>query len=265
MLAAPCIRLDGGYMDSKITEQIESDACAKLIEEKAELESEIEEYSQVVQTLRKEKRALLCDNRYLEARVRLWQVFCVIFLLIAVIVGCFAFAKLPAPEAEAVELPVDEKKFDFAVMDTEPHLKLDPLPEPQPSIAQYDLELEMLEAQEDYENEKIEDALLAKSHKIANCLVTFYCTEQYSHICGTGDGLTALGNKVTPGVSCAVPPEIPLGSTIMIDWGDGELEYRVADDRGGWVKGEHIDLAVSTHKEALEQGVKFATVYWVEE
>ena len=128
---------------------------------------------------------------------------------------------------------------------------------PQPTIGEVDAEAE--------ENRLIEEALLARSHKIENCLITYYCCEKHPHICGTGDGLTALGGEVLAGVSCAVPPGIPLGSTIMIDWGDGELEYRRADDRGGGVKGNHIDLAVPTHKEALELGVDYATVYWVEE
>lgn len=134
-------------------------------------------------------------------------------------------------------------------------------PLPRPTIAEYD----MTQEQEDYENRLIEEALLARAHRIDNCMVTFYCCEPYAHICGTGDGLTALGGPVLPYVSCAVPKEIPLGSTVMIDWGDGDLEYRRADDRGGGVKGNHIDLAVPTHEGALEQGVMFATVYWVEE
>lgn len=128
---------------------------------------------------------------------------------------------------------------------------------PSPTIGEVDAEAE--------ENRLIEEALLARAHKIEDCLITYYCCEKYPHICGTGDGLTALGGEVLPGVSCAVPPGIPLGSTIMIDWGDGDLEYRRADDRGGGVKGNHIDLAVPTHEGALEQGVKFATVYWAEE
>lgn len=128
---------------------------------------------------------------------------------------------------------------------------------PSPTIGEVDAEAE--------ENRLIEEALLARAHKIEDCLITYYCCERYSHICGTGDGITALGNEVIPGVSCAVPKSIPLGSTIMIDWGDGDLEYRRADDRGDAVNGNHIDLAVPTHKEALEMGVDHATVYWCEE
>ena len=37
-----------------------------------------------------------------------------------------------------------------------------------------------------------------------NC--TAYCSEQYEHICGTGDGITASGVQAEPGVSIAVDP-----------------------------------------------------------
>lgn len=134
----------------------------------------------------------------------------------------------------------------------------EPTPElPRPTIGEVDAEAE--------ENRLIEEALLARAHKIEDCLITYYCCEKYPHICGTGNGITALGNEVLAGVSCAVPPGIPLGSTIMIDWGDGNIEYRRADDRGDAVRGDHIDLAVPTHDEALELGVDYATVYWCEE
>lgn len=123
----------------------------------------------------------------------------------------------------------------------------------------------LTEEPEDYENEKIEAALIARAHKIENCKITYYCCERRPHICGTGDGITAAGNVVTPGVSCAAPKGVPLGATVMIDWGDGEIEYRRADDRGDAVRGDHFDLAVPTHSEALELGVRYATVYWCEE
>ncbi len=86
--------------------------------------------------------------------------------------------------------------------------------------------------------------------------ITYYCCEKRPHICGTGDGLTATGVPVEPGI-CAVDPEvIELGSTIIIDG----VEY-LAADVGGAVKGKHIDIAVETHAEALELGVGEAEVF----
>ena len=71
-------------------------------------------------------------------------------------------------------------------------------------------------------DELIEAALLARSHKLEDVTITFYCCEERPHICGTGSGITASGRRVTPYVSCAVDPDIiPLGSTIMIEHNGG--------------------------------------------
>ena len=122
-----------------------------------------------------------------------------------------------------------------------------------------------IEPQEDAENEQIEAALLARSYTIENCTITFYCAEQYPHICGTGDGIAYDGTPVLPWATCAVDPDvIPLGSTVLVDLGDGEgLRYFRANDTG--VQGNHIDISVPTHDEALRLGVRTSTVYWCEE
>lgn len=128
---------------------------------------------------------------------------------------------------------------------------------------------EELAVQEDYENEKIEAALLARSHILKNVTVTHYCP--CKKCCGKDPdhpayGVTASGRKLNPGVSVGVDPSvIPLGSTVIADYGDGELHYYVADDTGSGVDGKHIDLAVTDHQTALNLGVRKATVYWCEE
>lgn len=125
-----------------------------------------------------------------------------------------------------------------------------------------EIPLDELEAAE---NELIEAALLARSTKLEDVTITFYCCEERPHICGTGSGITASGRRVTPYVSCAVDPAvIPLGSTIMIEH-NGEMVYLRADDTGSAVKGNHIDLAVTTHEDALSLGVKTADIWWCEE
>ena len=122
-----------------------------------------------------------------------------------------------------------------------------------------------IEPQEDAENEQIEAALLSRSTAIESCTITFYCAEQYPHICGTGDGIAYDGTPVIPWATCAVDPDvIPLGSTILVDLGDGEgLRYFRANDTG--VQGNHIDISVPTHDEALRLGIQTSTVYWCEE
>lgn len=118
-------------------------------------------------------------------------------------------------------------------------------------------------------NEKIEASLLNRSHKLTDVTVTHYCPCQ--KCCGKPEGhpaygITASGRQLVPGVSVGVDPSvIPLGSTVILDFGDGELQYCVADDTGSGIKGNHIDLAVADHQEALEMGVRTATVYWCEE
>ncbi len=121
------------------------------------------------------------------------------------------------------------------------------------------------EEMEAAENELIEAALLARSHKLEGATITFYCCEERPHICGTGTGITASGRRVTPYVSCAVDTDIiPLGSTIMIEY-NGEMVYLRADDTGPAVKGDHIDIAVPTHDFALSLGVQTADIWWCEE
>lgn len=115
------------------------------------------------------------------------------------------------------------------------------------------------------ENELIEAALLARSHKLEDVTITFYCCEERPHICGTGTGITASGRRVTPYVSCAVDTDIiPLGSTIMIEY-NGEMVYLRADDTGSAIQGNRLDIAVPTHDFALSLGVKTADIWWCEE
>lgn len=123
-------------------------------------------------------------------------------------------------------------------------------------------EMVQCEITEDFENENIEAALLARAHVIEDVTVTHYdCCIQ---CCGKDDGITASGRKATPGVTVAVDPNmIPLGSDVLVDYGDGEIHYYRADDTGGAVKGNHIDLCVGSHEEALQMGRRTATVYWV--
>lgn len=110
----------------------------------------------------------------------------------------------------------------------------------------------------------IEQALLAQANVIKNCRVTYYCAEPYEHICGLGLGITSTGQKCVPDAMVAVDKSvIPLHSQVLVDFGGGEIYCYVAEDVGGAIKGNHIDIMVSTHEEALRRGSHTATVYWV--
>ncbi len=69
-------------------------------------------------------------------------------------------------------------------------------------------------------------------------------------------GITATGVRAREGNggTIAVDPErIPLGSLVYIE----ELgEYRIAEDTGGAIRGERIDLYMEEVKEALDWGVR---------
>lgn len=113
------------------------------------------------------------------------------------------------------------------------------------------------------ENEMIEAALLSRATRLDDVTVTHYCT--CSDCCGWDTGITASGVRATPGVTVAVDPSvIPLGSDVLVDYGDGTgIHYYKADDTGSGVTGAHIDICVGTHEEAQELGRKTATVWWV--
>lgn len=101
---------------------------------------------------------------------------------------------------------------------------------------------------------------VSKYEYLGEFTVTAYCCELYEHICGTGDGLTASGLELKPGMVAVDPDVIPLGSTIIIDG----IPY-LATDTGGAIKGNRIDIAVPTHQEALELGIQTSNVWIVNE
>lgn len=125
-------------------------------------------------------------------------------------------------------------------------------------------EPEIFEA-EDFENEKIEAALIAKAQRIDDVTVTHY--DACLSCCGKTDGITKSGAKAVSGVTVAVDPKvIPLGSDVLVDYHDGrDIQYYKAQDIGGAIKGaQRLDVYVDTHKEAIRLGkITGATVYWI--
>ena len=120
------------------------------------------------------------------------------------------------------------------------------------------------EIREDYENQKITEALLAKAHKIENCTVTWY-TEA---TCGkTPDnpayGITASGLPVVEHLTVAVDRSvIPLYSDVFVQYADGTIEQLWATDTG--VNGNHIDIYTPDYDYAIQMGRQKLTVWWVE-
>lgn len=72
---------------------------------------------------------------------------------------------------------------------------------------------------------------------------------------------THLGTQVRPGVIAVDPRIIPLGSRVFIQYPDGHGEYAVAEDTGGAIKGNRIDVAKWTRTQAKDFGIKSAKVF----
>lgn len=111
--------------------------------------------------------------------------------------------------------------------------------------------------------EETQAAFLSALPRMESVKVTHYCT--CARCCGKSDGITASGRTAIPGVTVAVDPDvIPLGSVVMVDYGDGVIHRYRADDTGGAISGARLDVCMDTHEAALEAGVRTATVYWME-
>lgn len=81
--------------------------------------------------------------------------------------------------------------------------------------------------------------------------------------CGKDNGITATGTQATPNRTIAVDTSvIPYGSRVVIDG-----NVYIAEDCGGAIKGNTIDVFHATHQEALQWGIKYvdAVVYPAEE
>lgn len=74
---------------------------------------------------------------------------------------------------------------------------------------------------------------------------------------------TYMGTTIRPGVVAVDPKVIPLGSRLYVQYPDGHGEYAVAEDTGGAIKGNRIDIAMMDRGNAKEFGIKPVKVYVV--
>lgn len=73
---------------------------------------------------------------------------------------------------------------------------------------------------------------------------------------------TATGTKPGPGTFAVDPTVIPYGSKITIIYPDGTIERGVAEDTGGAIKNNRIDVFRWTFDGAIEFGMQDAVVLW---
>ena len=93
--------------------------------------------------------------------------------------------------------------------------------------------------------------------KLGNFTITYYCACEIC--CDKADGITATGTRVVEGQTIAVDPNvIPYGTKVIIGG-----HVFTAEDCGGAIKQNHIDIYVNNHATALALGVANADVYLV--
>ena len=101
-------------------------------------------------------------------------------------------------------------------------------------------------------------------HSMGTFKVTAY--SPYDNVNGMqADGdpsRTATGTVPGPGTMAVDPNVIPYGSTIVVIYSDGSVEVGRAEDCGGAVRKNHLDVFRQTFKEATKLGVQKATVLW---
>jgi 3D (Asp-Asp-Asp) domain-containing protein len=68
--------------------------------------------------------------------------------------------------------------------------------------------------------------------------------------CGKNDGITSSGVKVKENQTLACPPNFAFGTKIRIEG----MGVRICEDRGGAIKGNHIDIYMETKAEAFKFG-----------
>lgn len=95
---------------------------------------------------------------------------------------------------------------------------------------------------------------------LGNFIITHYCP--CSICCGPWrDGITSTGATAVTNRTIAVDPiVIPYGSKVVING-----QVYVAEDCGGAIKNNHIDIYVGSHAEAETKGVYETEVYLLEE
>lgn len=120
-------------------------------------------------------------------------------------------------------------------------------------------EVELTETEKEYaeqiEVEKIIKEEISTPKKNAGTFeLTAYCG--CVNCCGKSDGITATGTRATQGRTIAVDPKvIPYGSQVVING-----HTYIAEDCGGSIKSNKIDIYFENHQDALNFGRQSANV-----
>jgi 3D (Asp-Asp-Asp) domain-containing protein len=204
---------------------------------------------------------------------RIVQIVCLVVLVVSLIVSGFVHIS-ERKNNEALSLELSDNKTllantqdELTIVTNELNATKENLQAETEKTAGLNDELAKLQTEFEDISEELEvanttiDDLKGVEYKLVylgDYKLTHYCHGFHGEPCGTGDGLTATGTKVTAGRTIAVDPKvIPYGTKVYIE-GYG---WRVAEDCGGGVKGNHIDIAMGSHDEAMSKGVKHRGVW----
>ena len=104
-------------------------------------------------------------------------------------------------------------------------------------------------------------AVLDIGEPLGEFRLTAYCP--CAKCCGKwANGITATGTTATEGRTIAVDPAlIPYGATVTVYFPDGASHSYTAEDCGGGIKGNRLDIYFDDHQAALQFGVQSAMVY----
>ena len=119
-----------------------------------------------------------------------------------------------------------------------------------------DLSDDILKIEDSISEVRKDSATLTGATLLGEYEITHYCP--CSACCGKwADGITATGTTAKPNHTIAVDPEvIPYGTEVIIDG----IIY-IAEDCGGAIKGNRIDIFTESHSEAISRGVIVREVY----
>lgn len=103
-----------------------------------------------------------------------------------------------------------------------------------------------------------------KDTKVAKFTISAYSPyDDQNYINSDGNpNKTATGTKPGPGTFAVDPSVIPYGSRVTIMYPDGTMERGIAEDTGGAIKNNRIDVFRYTYSGALDFGMKQAIVLW---
>ncbi|HMM20499.1 MAG TPA: 3D domain-containing protein [Selenomonadales bacterium] len=103
------------------------------------------------------------------------------------------------------------------------------------------------------------DGAPANAKQVLDVVATAYAPGPHDN--GKWGNKTHLGTNIRPGVIAVDPRVIPLGTRVYIEFADGHGSYANAEDTGGAIKGNRIDIAMTSVAEAYDFGMQKVKVY----